>query len=117
MKPPAHLPESERTNLSEVSPGSTAIIAAEVSDLEREIKVARRKATWHRIWVVLGLSPAAMIPAIGLMREGSTELLFLLAVLVTISQAYLGAKAAKKAGELEARLKELMEADPRSAPH
>jgi len=102
-------PGLKKGHSSGVSPGSPEIIASEVKDLEQELAVARRKANWHFVWTVLGVSPAAMIPALGLIREGSMGLLVLLAVLVTISQGYLGAKASRKAGDLEATLERLRE--------
>jgi len=107
MESPANLPGPDDCDRLEEVPASSSIIASEVSDLEQELRVVRRKARWHFVWIVLGISPAAIIPALGLIREGSRGLLALLAVLVTISQGYAGAKASKKAGELEATLKEL----------
>ena len=98
---------TEPTEIDEVRSGSSLLIASEIENLERELRVVRRKANWHFLWTVLGVSPAAIIPALGLMREGSVGLLVLLAVLVTISQGYLGAKASRKAGHLEAALKTL----------
>lgn len=80
--------------------------------MEKELRGVRRKANWHFVWTLIGISPAAVIPALGLIQEGSRGLLVLLGVLVTISQGYLGAKASRRAGDLEARLQELKEGQP-----
>ena len=94
-------------DLVEVHAGSSTLIESEVRDLERELRVLRRKANWHFVWTVLGLSPAALIPALGLLREGSFGLLFLLGVLVMVSQGYLGGKAARRAERVEKALENL----------
>jgi len=87
-----------------VPPGSKVLIESEVEDLEQELRAVQRKVRRHFVWTFLGLSPAALIPAIGLFREGSFGLLILLVVLVTISQGYLGGKAARKASRLKKAL-------------
>ena len=95
---------SEPTDLDEVPTASSMLHKAEVEDLERELRIVQGKAKRHLLWTLLGLSPSAIIPALGLMREGSFGLLVLLALLVMASQGYLGAKASKKAEGLEKAL-------------
>ncbi len=109
MKPSATPPAPEPTHLKEIPRGQSAIVQAEVDDLERELRAVKRKERWHFVWALTGISPAALIPAIGLFREGSFGLVVLLALLVTISQLYLGVKASGKAARLKKALEGLRE--------
>ncbi len=109
MKPSATPPDPETTDLDEVSVGSSILLQSEIEDLERELRAVRRKERWHFVWAFVGISPAALIPAIGLFREGSFGLVVLLALLVTISQLYLGVKAIGKAARLKKALASLRE--------
>ncbi len=88
---------------------SSFLIQADVEDLERELRAVRKKERWHFVWALTGISPAALIPAIGLFREGSFGFVVLLALLVTISQFYLGVKATGKAARLKKALESLRE--------
>ena len=109
MKPSATTPDPETTDLDEVPVGSSILLQSEIEDLERELRAVRRKERWHFVWALIGISPAALIPAIGLFREGSFGLVVLLALLVTISQLYLGVKASGKAARLKKALEGLRE--------
>jgi hypothetical protein len=84
-----------------------AVVQSEIEDLERELKVTRRKSRLHFIWLLLGISPGAILPALGLLGEGRTDLLVIFLIMVAASQLYLGMKAATKMDRLKARLKEL----------
>ena len=105
----AILPDPAPAHLSKVPAEASYIIQAEVEDLERELRAVRKKERWHFVWALTGLSPAALIPAIGLFREGSFGLVVLLALLVTVSQFFLGVKATGKAARLKKALEELRE--------
>ena len=111
MERPANLSGSEQSDLTEVPPASSAIRATEMKELEEELRGVRRKANWHFVWTLLGVSPGAIIPALGLMGEGSRGMLILLGVAVTISQGYMGAKASTRAKELETALERLKEGE------
>lgn len=84
-------------------PGSQSSVLArlELEELEEKLQRARRKERRHLLWTLLGFSPAAVLPALGLLREGSIGLLFLLAVLVTVSEGVAWARASRKAERLE----------------
>jgi hypothetical protein len=111
MERPANLSGSEQSDLTEVPAASSAIRATEMKELEEELRGVRRKANWHFVWTLLGVSPGAIIPALGLMGEGSRGMLILLGVAVTISQGYMGAKASTRAKELETAIERLKEGD------
>ena len=109
MKPPATPPAPEPTHLKEIPRGKSAIVQAEVDELERELRAVRKKERWHFVWALTGMSPAALIPAIGLFLDGYYALVVPFVLLVTISQFYLGVKAAGKASRLKKALEDLRE--------
>ena len=109
MNPLAIPPDPAAAHLNKVPAESSYLIQVEVEDLERELRAVRRKERWHFVWALTGISPAALIPAIGLFREGSFGWVVLLAFLVTISQFYLGVKASGKAARLKKSLEGLRE--------
>lgn len=85
--------------------GSSFLHALEVDEMERRFETAQRKEKKHLLWMVLGLSPAAAIPALGLFLEGSSGLLLLLLGLVAVTQAVSWNRAAREAERLEAELR------------
>jgi hypothetical protein len=99
----------EPTDLSEIPRGQSAIIQAEEEDLERALRAVRKKERWHFVWALTGVSPAALIPAMGLFLHGNYGLVVPFLVLVAISQFYLGVKAAGKAARLKRALEDLRE--------
>ena len=78
-------------------------------DLEERLKVVKRKEKRHLLWTILGFSPGAVIPALGLMREGNMGMLLLLGGLVGAYQWYSWTMAAREAEALESRLHLLSE--------
>jgi hypothetical protein len=94
-------------HFSEPERPPSLIVRAEIDDLERELRAVRRKERWHFVWALTGISPAALLPVIGLFREESFGLIVLLSFAVTISQFYLGVKALGKATRLKRSLEEL----------
>ena len=42
-----------------------------IADLERDLKRRRRQRFWHWTWTFLGVSPAALLPLLGLLEHGS----------------------------------------------
>jgi hypothetical protein len=111
MKPSATPATPEPTDLKEGHRGQSAIFQAEVEDLERELRAVRKKERWHFVWALTGVSPAALIPAMGLVLRGNFGLVVPFVLLVTISQFYLGVKAAGKAARLKKALRDLREAE------
>jgi hypothetical protein len=109
MKPPATPPAPAPTHIKEIRRGQSAIVQAEVEDLERELRAVRKEERWHFVWALTGMSPAALIPAIGLFLDGYYGLVVPFVLLVTISQFYLGVKAAGKAARLKRALEDLRE--------
>jgi hypothetical protein len=107
MKPSITPPDLEPTDLDKVPDASSILLQSEIEDLERELRVVRKKERWHFAWALFGTSPAALIPAIGLSWEGSYGLVVLLSLMVTISQLLLGVRATGKATRLEKALESL----------
>ena len=66
--------------------------------------------------MVLGFSPAAILPALGLLREGRFDLLLLLGALVLVTQTYSWTKASREAERLENLLRRMQEEDG-GVPH
>lgn len=84
--------------------GETMALETRKEDAERELGALHRKASRHLMWVLLGVSPAAIIPALGLAAEGSEILLLVLMVLVTLTQGLAYARTRSRARELEEEL-------------
>jgi hypothetical protein len=116
MKSSATPATPEPTNLEEIPRGQSAIIQAEVKDLERELRAVRKKERWHFVWALTGVSPAALIPAMGLFLHGNYGLVVPFLLLVAISQFYLGVKAAGKAARPKRALEELREEEQSDSP-
>jgi hypothetical protein len=68
-------------------------LRSEVRDLEEALEARRRATHRHFLWAVLGLSPAAFLPMIGLLRGGSLVLVLVLGTLVTVVELIRGMKA------------------------
>ena len=109
MKPSPTASDSDTSELDRLRGGRSTLVQSEVEDLKRELRVVQRKERWHFVWAMTGISPAALIPMIGLFHEGSFGVLLLLAILVTISQFYLGGKAATRAHRLKQAIHRLRE--------
>ena len=88
---------------------TSAVIEAQIDELEQDLRATRRKRRRHYTWLILGISPGAVLPALGLLAEGSDTLLGSFLVLVAFSQIYLGAKASSKMDDLEAKIRDLEE--------
>ena len=116
MKPPPPPPAPEPTHLKEISKGQAAIVQAEVEDLERELRAVRKKRRWHFVWALTGISPAALILAMGLFLDGYFGLVVPVVVLGTILQFYLGVKASGKAARLKRALEALREGQQSASP-
>ena len=69
---------------------------AEIREMERTLESRRREAHRHFLWAFLGLSPAAFLPMIGLLRPGSVQLLVGLGVAVTIVELTRGLLARRR---------------------
>jgi hypothetical protein len=78
---------------------------ADLADLTEELKAARRAEVRHFIRCMLGITPAAVIPAVGLVLEGNVALLALLCVLVSLVEG----RNWIRAGRVTKRLQEELE--------
>jgi hypothetical protein len=68
-------------------------LRSEVLDLEKALD-ARRSATHrHFLWAVLGLSPAAFLPMVGLLRGSGLVLAVVLGALVSVVEVIRGIRA------------------------
>lgn len=81
------------------------------TDLERRLATLRKKGRRHLTWALLGISPAAIVPASGLLAEGSMGLFFLLSGLVVVTQGFAWARSNREAGEVEEEIAELSAPD------
>jgi hypothetical protein len=80
----------------------------EIREAAERVEAVRKKKRRHGLWALLGISPAAMLPAIGLLLEGSLGLLVLLGFLVTGTQGYAWMKSMKEEEEAEEALRRLL---------
>lgn len=86
-----------------------ALVQAREEELLDDLMSVRKKKRRHALWALLGLSPAAVIPAAGLFMEGSFGLFVLLCVLVTATQLIGWTTSLKREEELEEALLRLRE--------
>lgn len=98
-------------------PEPTAIASADLTDALRELDDAQRRSKRHLMWALLGLSPAALIPFMGLLAEGSFGLIVVLVVLVLLVEGWRYVRAEKEASRLRAVVKLLEVGHPESAEH
>jgi hypothetical protein len=97
------------TELDHTTPPDHALMQSERGELRQELTDVRRKARRHGLWAVLGFSPAAIIPAIGLMSEGSLGILVALSAAVSLSESYLWHRNKREANRLEQSLDALVQ--------
>lgn len=85
------------------------VARAELDDLTHALKQARDKEFKHYVRCLLGVSPAALIPVVGLAMRGEVALLVLLSVLVCFSEGWKAVKTSRVVRRLEAALATLEE--------
>jgi hypothetical protein len=85
------------------------VLRADAEDLTERLDAARRAETRHGIYALLGFTPAAVIPLVGLFLEGNMELLALLFVLIVALEGGKWIRAGKEVQRLEILLAELEE--------
>lgn len=75
-------------------PRNLELISADLTDARTALGVAEDRASRHLVWAMLGLSPAALIPLVGLVVEGSLNLIGPLIALVFLVEGgrYLSAQ-------------------------
>jgi hypothetical protein len=94
-------PRSPRME-GEASAEMAALTSADLADARRNLAAAEGRAQRHLVWLILGLSPAALIPFVGLLIEGSPELLFVLVWLVLIVEGWRYLRASREVRRLRA---------------
>jgi hypothetical protein len=93
------------------------VLRADAEDLTQRLRLARRKETRHGIYALLGFTPAALIPFVGLFLEGNLGLVAVLFVLVVFVEGWKWIRAGKEVKQLEALLQALeAEADVGEGP-
>lgn len=88
---------------------------AEKWDLEERLQAARKAEVRHFIRCMLGVTPTAVIPIVGLALEGEVALLALLCVLVVLVEGWRWIRAGRVVKEIQAGLARLEEAENRGA--
>jgi len=85
------------------------IARSDLDDLTHALEKARKDEFRHFIWCVLGGTPAAVIPLVGLAARGEAALIAVLMVLVFLSEGWKTLKAGREVKRLEAALARLDE--------
>lgn len=86
----------------EASAEMSALTSTDLADAKRELVAAEGRAKRHLVWLLFGMSPAALIPFVGLLIEGSPELLFVLIWLVLIVEGWRYLRASREVRRLRA---------------
>ncbi len=85
---------------------------ADRRDLTERLTAARKAEVRHFIRCMLGVTPAAVIPVVGLALEGNVALLALLCVLVTLVEGWRWIRAGRLVKRLEGELALVGETEP-----
>lgn len=83
-------------------------LRADLHDVEGELRRARKKEVRHLVWAMFGVSPAALIPLLGLALEGEIALVALLCVMVVFVEGLRWIRAGKEVKRLEGVLTGLL---------
>ena len=85
------------------------VLRADAEDVTEALRLARRAETRHGLFALLGVSPAAILPMLGLLRGGSEALVIPLCLLVMLTEGWKWIAAGREARRLEALLLEFEE--------
>lgn len=92
--------------------GLTPVERADLDDLTERLRAVRKEELKHGAYALLGFTPAALIPLVGLALEGSVGLMVLLCVLVVFVEGYRWIRAGREAEWLDTAIRELKEGTP-----
>lgn len=92
--------------------GPRALAEADLADARARLEGAERKAKRHLTWSVLGLSPAALVPFVAFLAEGSVALLAALLVMVPLVELVRWRRAKRHARRLRALVDRLADDHP-----
>ncbi len=84
--------------------GLGPLARADLEDLTERLEAARKAEVRHFIRCMLGMTPSAVIPFVGLALEGSVALIALLCVLVVFVEGWRWIRAGRLVRRLEAQL-------------
>lgn len=85
------------------------VLRADAADLTEQLRKARKSEVRHGVFTLMGVTPAAVVPLVGLALEGNVALVALLCVLVVFVEGWQWIKAGREVARLEAALAELEE--------
>ncbi|HKJ00892.1 MAG TPA: hypothetical protein VJ997_00515 [Longimicrobiales bacterium] len=85
------------------------VARAELEDLTRALEKAEKDELKYFVRAALGVTPAAVIPLVGLALGGEVALIALLCVLVVFSEGWKAMKASRRVKQLELALARLDE--------
>ena len=83
------------------------VIASEIADLEEALRKRESQGRRHLLWGLLGMSPAALLPFLGLLRSGAGELAIGLVVAVVVVELARGGKASLDSRKMRKQLRTL----------
>ena len=86
------------------------VLRADAQDVTEALRLARRAETRHGMFALLGVSPAALLPVLGLLFEGSGALVVSLCILVVLTEGWKWMSSGREVKRLEALLREFEEA-------
>lgn len=84
-----------------------SLVRADLADAKERLEVAERRAARHLAWALLGLSPAAVVPFLGLLVEGNLTLLAVLLVTVPFVEAGRYRRAKREVDRMQLLVKRL----------
>lgn len=84
-------------------------LRAEAADVEERLGKLRKEQSRHLLWMALGVTPAAVIPLVGLALEDNVTLMALLCVLVVLVEGFRWMRTSVDVRRLERRRSEIEE--------
>lgn len=109
MRVGSERPSGPAVDLARRSDVLSPVARAELGDLTRALEKAQKDEFKYFVRCILGVTPAAVIPLVGLALRGEVALIALLCVLVVFSEGWKAVTAGREVKRLERALARLDE--------
>ena len=106
------LPARRTASRPEGLAADAAVTSSDLEDARGALADAEKRAGRHLLWAANGLSPAALVPFVGLLLEGSVGLVVVLLFLVFLIESWLYLRATSEAQRQRAVVERLLAGHP-----
>lgn len=98
---PATSPERPERPGDEPTRGARAVAESELADVERRRDAADRDYRRHTLWLLLGLSPGALVPALYALSEWGGGAVVVVVLVVCVTETVRAFRSKREVQELE----------------